>query len=447
MKSFLLLALCALFAGTAGARTLYVDARRPNNNGNGFSAKQAKKTIQAAINIATAGDTILVAPGSYAPIKTNNKKITIKSTKGATKTTIVKSTKESENVALAQLGKTSSYIDSEWVFQKVSSSKLSLTSAQREEGYYVTEGGTYRYYPKYGVKKNSYPRSSGTATKLTGFLLDGMKRAAASVVGVSGGTVSACVIQRLGLAKTYTITTSDGTYTYTFHTDVQAAYKSKLIACTIKNNVGPSGSNLGKLGGKGALLSKCEISRCKITGNKMPGLLGSGGPGGLFFDCTAYNTLIAKNSATFRWGASLGEAMLGSSQFLNCTIADNTMIHDKTDAKFAAKSKFYNCILRNNYSQRKDTEWVANPATGTYESKPISGAKMIHNVDSGNTYKNTDKTNKNPKLTADYKLKKGSYAIDKGRLTSSQKKNLGATDLAGDIRIRGKAIDRGCYER
>ncbi len=35
---------------------------------------------------------------------------------------------------------------------------------------------------------------------------------------------------------------------------------------------------------------------------------------------------------------------------------------------------------------------------------------------------------------------------DKGKLTKAQKKLVGSKDLAGRKRIRGKAIDRGCYE-
>ena len=89
MKRLLLLALCALLSLNADARTLYVDAKRPNNNGNGLSKAKAKKTIQAAINVAKKGDTILVYPGTYAPIKTNNKKIEIKSVKGRKKTKLV----------------------------------------------------------------------------------------------------------------------------------------------------------------------------------------------------------------------------------------------------------------------------------------------------------------------------------------------------------------------
>ena len=88
MKKLLLLALCALLSANADARTLYVDAKRPNNSGNGLSRAKAKMTIQAAINVAQAGDTILVYPGTYAPIKTKNKKIAIKSVSGKAQTRI-----------------------------------------------------------------------------------------------------------------------------------------------------------------------------------------------------------------------------------------------------------------------------------------------------------------------------------------------------------------------
>ena len=84
MKRFILLALCALFTCQAGARTLYVDARRPNNKGNGLSVRKAKKTLQAAVNIARDGDTIIVLKGKYStPLKTKNKRIKIKAKSGA----------------------------------------------------------------------------------------------------------------------------------------------------------------------------------------------------------------------------------------------------------------------------------------------------------------------------------------------------------------------------
>ena len=45
-------------------------------------------SLQAAIETANEGDVILVGPGTYSPIRTNGKKITIKSTEGAASTII-----------------------------------------------------------------------------------------------------------------------------------------------------------------------------------------------------------------------------------------------------------------------------------------------------------------------------------------------------------------------
>ena len=83
-------ALCSLLGAINNANNanLYVDGTNGSDENHGLCLELAKKTIQAAINIANAGDTILVAPGTYEPIETTNKLITIKSLKGAAQTII-----------------------------------------------------------------------------------------------------------------------------------------------------------------------------------------------------------------------------------------------------------------------------------------------------------------------------------------------------------------------
>lgn len=72
----------------APASTYYVDASRPDNSGAGTSWATAKKTIQAAINVSTANDTIIVTNGTYGPISSTNQSITIQSVNGANQTII-----------------------------------------------------------------------------------------------------------------------------------------------------------------------------------------------------------------------------------------------------------------------------------------------------------------------------------------------------------------------
>ena len=178
------------------------------------------------------------------------------------------------------------------------------------------------------------------------------------------------------------------------------------------------------------LFYECTVKTTKITENKYALAPLSWGFHSVHFDSGSIfvNCLIANNSS---YGGFFGDSTL-----LNCTVADNAMPYsyvsrDDGYGLFAWSSQFDNCILRNNYSQNCSEQY---------------GPWVLHNVDSGNTYKNTDTTNKNPRFTSAYKLKMESYAIDKGKLTKTQKKLVGTKDLAGRKRIRGKAIDRGCYE-
>jgi len=61
----LALAFAASVALADGPTTYYVDDDRPNDSGDGLSWETAKRTIQAAVDLAEQGDTVLVAPGTY----------------------------------------------------------------------------------------------------------------------------------------------------------------------------------------------------------------------------------------------------------------------------------------------------------------------------------------------------------------------------------------------
>ena len=387
MKKLLLLALCGILAsGSAEARTLYVNARRPNNNGNGLKPKTAKKTIQAAINIARYGDTILVYPGTYSPFDANKNKylsvISVKAVKGAGKTKII--------------------------LPKASKAKriVRLTGSSKIHHIGNIDYATYR-------------------SELVGFTLDGQNQTRPVVsasspeeeeschfVAVEGGNVRSCIIQGIVVDK---CDCDNGRFS-----TASIAWNCNLTACTIKgNDVFDSA------------FWWCRVNRCTIMNN----VFGDGvvGP-----NCILSNCLIVKNTVDSLFRNLVTERF--DTLFVNCSIADNRIEVpspfdlQQSDGKVAAHSKFYNCIIRNNYAQTEWTEWEPQ-------------RRMLLDIaKSENVYRCTFTNNRNPKFTSAYKLKKGSPCINRGKLSKTLKKIVGTKDLAGRKRVRGKAVDMGCYE-
>ena len=68
-----------LVAANVWTATWYVNGSSGANGNSGLADSSAKATIQAAIDAASAGDTILVSPGAYDAIYTQGKAITIRS--------------------------------------------------------------------------------------------------------------------------------------------------------------------------------------------------------------------------------------------------------------------------------------------------------------------------------------------------------------------------------
>ncbi len=66
----------------------HIDAVRPDDAGAGLDWATAKRSLQAAVDAAADGDTILVAPGVYEPVATFNKPLLIASVDGAAATVI-----------------------------------------------------------------------------------------------------------------------------------------------------------------------------------------------------------------------------------------------------------------------------------------------------------------------------------------------------------------------
>ncbi|MCF7958494.1 MAG: right-handed parallel beta-helix repeat-containing protein [Phycisphaerae bacterium] len=84
LSGFLPTVVLLFFSLPCYAGTFYVDANRPDNNGDGQSVLNAKRTIQAAIDLASNTDTLIILPGLYSGVgnynlNPNGKNITIRS--------------------------------------------------------------------------------------------------------------------------------------------------------------------------------------------------------------------------------------------------------------------------------------------------------------------------------------------------------------------------------
>ena len=262
MKRFLALALCALFTLNAGARTLYVDARRPNNNGNGLSAKKAKKTIQAAVNIARKGDTILVRPGTYSPIRTNNRKIAIKSVRGAPKTKIHMRSSSVNSPYALDLGARNGSKPAGGTATRLSG--FTCFSSRLSDKSFAVAGGSVSHcrFNRVGGGSWGKPTPVFTRCKLSRCVLVQCWGDTVGGAFISKSTLSDCSIQKTGgqfatgwyFARRYTTPTVFGGYVPDIHApysavnaplspppdplDPQTVKSCKLVRCSFRSNSG-----------------------------------------------------------------------------------------------------------------------------------------------------------------------------------------------------------------
>ena len=376
MKRLLLFALCALFALNAEARTIYVDAKRPNNKGSGLSKAKAKKTIQAAINVAKAGDTILVYPGSYAPIRTNNRKVAVKSVKGPGKTSIKGRRSTQANWCL-DLGK--------W---------------------------------------NGTVFAGGKATRVKGFACMGQypKVSGMGIGGIIGGTASFCSFD-------------------TFQADVfwqgydnfadPDPLKSRPLfhRASIADSILIDCYQSTELG---ILMSGCSVQRSSIA-------------------CCSGQVLSTTLCNSRLWSSeyALYEYCLDYEGFRYVAIALTDRDLSSGDYRYGPLldgCTLYNCTVTSFGGGRLLPAFRNGTAVNTVFWKVPSNIYSGQ----GNTFVRCLKGT-NPKLVSvsgllTAELKKGSPCIDKGKLTKKQKKLVGSKDIYGRRRIRGKAVDIGCYE-
>ncbi len=284
-KVVVFLFVCCVLAGCANAASWYVDAVRGSDGADGATPLAAKRSIQAAVNGAAAGDVVVVADGVYAPFSVANKGVVIRSANGAGVTRI----DGGERERCATLGEH---------FGDV---------ATRLEGFTLENGRA-----DYGGAV-----MGGTLVKcvLTG-----------SAAKLNGGGAVYSVLEECTLTKNEAVAYGGG-----------AAYCT-LRLCTVSENTS----------GYGGGVAYGDADRCTLSGNLANGS-GGGAHGGelsncLLVDNKAYTGCGGANCATLigctvvrnRAHAMCGG--VGVSTLRNCIVWDNSA--SKFDNCFDVKAVF-----------------------------------------------------------------------------------------------------------
>jgi hypothetical protein len=366
-------------------------------------------TIQAAINVSVNGDEIVVAPGIYVgAIDFLGKSITIRSASGDPSDTT---------------------INGNGAFHVVF---INSSGNARLEGLTITGGD-----------------ASGAGSNSEG----GGVWAFQSTL-----TVENCILENNLAAK--------GGGAFVFNG------ASTFLGCEFSNNNGGGASAGGGgifRGGSGGTLT---VDGCTFTGNTAtqggaimiffngPGVTisdsvfdgNSAGFGGALQSfsngMTMDNCLFMGNTATNQGGACGVTNSVGiDPQIVNCTFTQNS---SPTGALFmqnsAATPIVTNCILWNNGGATEAHQIGLNGASPTVTYCDIQGLSALNVMGSNNI--GDDPVNDDPKLAdpgmGDFSLDAGSAAIDAG---NSAAVPMGVTtDLAGNPRITGAAVDMGAFE-
>jgi len=403
----------ALSSTISLAATLFVDASRPDDSGDGSSWASAKQTIQAAVDQSADGDTVWVTNGTYdlggaavsGQAQTNRVcitlPVTVRSVNGPDFTTI-----------LGAAGSNGS--------NDVDSVRgVCLTTNATLSGFTVSGG--------YSVNTGNYTYD----------------RPGAGIWLTTGAVVSNCVITgNSSLAGGGGVNIYGGLLTHSMVYGNQSASGGGGVSlgsdgvmsdCVVSNNM-----DTGWNGGGGAYLSYGgEVNRTVFKGNSaMSGggvLSERGGP--------LNNCLFVGNIASDGGGGVAGtEAVIN-----NCTIVGNSVTNDTAwqggggvAAVMSGMVELNNCIVWGNISSVNSNLAVASWDTIRNTCVP-EGEGITNGVDGCVT---SDPLFVNAGA-GDYELQTASPCVNAGDNTYAP----AGIDFAGNARINNGVVDMGAYEQ
>ena len=325
------------------AAVYYVDCDRPDNTGDGLSWATAKRTIQAAIDVATNGDTIRVGPGTYGEGTTPTPDSIIRSRVVCEKAIVIESTGGAEATII--LGERDP-LDTSYQGTGANAVRCVYMSAGTLTGFTLTGGATHS-----DITENSNCRGGGLlAASFTPVVYD-------------------CIVSNNAARR------GGGAYKGTFH-------RTRFLGNFASQN--------------GAGVRESRLHDCLLAFNN----------GGAVAYCNSQSLFP-----------------------VNCTIARNT-------GAALDCSGGYNLIVTEN----------GNAFAGTRYSVVDSCIQYATNVGSNNLV--TTQAHFVDSANGDFRLLASSPCLDRGNpaWTGAAPSADQRTDLAGNPRLQGAALDLGALE-
>ena len=370
-------------------QNIYVDASKPDDSGDGSSWDTARKNLSMVVAEVSNGANIWVKSGTYTPIVTDNKKITITAVDGSAATAIDGGGTDccvyayTNNVSVSMMTNTV------------------VVGFTLKNGYALQGGGAY------GGTLRQCVIESNNALRYGGGTYYGVQQDCA----YSNNFVEGTSVARGGAAyygTSYNCTYEGNSVTSESTADGGAIFGGVHYDCTIINNTSSY---------RGGGICNATCYRCVLTGNKAQ--MGGASYAGSLRDC-----LIVGNGAADLGGGSYSTTLIG------CTVAGNT----SGDAGGVYIGTVRNSII-----------W-GNCVTNGVSTNCVSATLMYTCTDSidGEVGCITDDPRFVDAENGDYRLLPGSPCIDAGN--NSYLSSLSTYDVAHKNRIINSEVDMGCYE-
>jgi len=421
-----------LLAGStcAGATTYYVSNATGNDASNGLSWATAKKTIQPAINLCGAGDTVLVSNGVFilnASLSVPSR-VRLTSLAGPAGTIVNGNAPAVTNRCLRVPGSYAGALIEGFTFTNGS------TDNESGGGIFLEGVATVSNCL---IRGNSAVNGAGIACSSTSVIMHCVitaNRASSAGGGIylyRAGTVRNCLVAG-NSASASAIFCENGGYvrdcvisnnTASNYAGVRMRYTGGLIeACTIISNTaaGPGGG-LGIDAGSTALC-------CVVTLNATTAP--NADFGGVHCEGLLRSSLITRNRA-YDWAGGLYVGPAGVAE--NCTISSNT-------AGAAYGGALYAGVLRNAIVYGNSAPVIPNTASSGSNMLCQFTCTLPLQPGDGNITNDAGFVNR---ALGDYHLNTDSPCINTGTNLAWM---AAASDLDGNPRSIGGFVDMGCYE-